>query len=263
MIADRLQRRGTPRLLGERILGDAAAPHPNTGSSLSRPAACPPSAQPRVGIEGRRLARGTTFAWTMAAVSTLFQPAAAADKIKIGLIYTLSGPAAVLGQQSRDGFALAIKELGGRMAGREVEVIVADDELKPDVAVQKVKGFLDRDKIDFVVGAIFSNVLQAIHNPVIESGRFLIGSNSGPSLYAGKGCSPNFFVTSYQNDVAFEALGKVAQDSGYKRMYLMVPNYQAGKDGTAEHARFSGRACAIGLQQRGRAVHVHARRNGD
>jgi branched-chain amino acid transport system substrate-binding protein len=182
--------------------------------------------------------RAITFAWTTAAVIALTHPAASQDKIKIGLIYTLSGPAAVLGQQSRDGFALAIKELGGRMAGREVEVIVADDELKPDVAVQKVKGFLDRDRVDFVVGPIFSNVLQAIHNPVIESGRLLISSNSGPSLYAGKGCSPNFFVTSYQNDVAFEALGKVAQDSGYKRLYLMVPNYQAGKDAVAGFKRY-------------------------
>jgi branched-chain amino acid transport system substrate-binding protein len=182
--------------------------------------------------------RGIAFAWTTAAVIALIHPAAAQDRIKIGLIYTLSGPAAVLGQQSRDGFALAIKELGGRMAGREVEVIVADDELKPDVAVQKVKGLIDRDKVDFVVGPIFSNVLQAIHNPVIESGRLLISSNSGPSLYAGQGCSPNFFVTSYQNDVAFEALGKVAQDSGYKRMYLMVPNYQAGKDAVAGFKRY-------------------------
>jgi branched-chain amino acid transport system substrate-binding protein len=130
--------------------------------------------------------RGIAFAWTTAAVIALIHPAAAQDRIKIGLIYTLSGPAAVLGQQSRDGFALAIKELGGRMAGREVEVIVADDELKPDVAVQKVKGLIDRDKVDFVVGPIFSNVLQAIHNPVIESGRLLISSNSGPSLYASR-----------------------------------------------------------------------------
>jgi branched-chain amino acid transport system substrate-binding protein len=178
------------------------------------------------------------FTLTMAVTVVFVQPAAAQDKIKIGLVYTLSGPAAALGQQSRDAFNLAIKELGGRMAARDVEVISVDDELKPDVAVQKVKGLLDRDKVDFVVGPIFSNVLQAIHNPVIESGRFLISSNSGPSLYAGKGCSPNFFMTSYQNDVAFEALGKVAQDSGYKRMYLMVPNYQAGKDAIAGFKRY-------------------------
>src|ERR1700719_5329603 len=112
--------------------------------------------------------------------------AIAQEKLKIGVIVTLSGPAAALGQQVRDGFALAIKDLGGKMAGRDVEVIAADDELKPDVAVTKVKGLLERDHVDFVVGPIFSNILQAIYKPVTESGAFLISPNAGPSSYAGK-----------------------------------------------------------------------------
>jgi branched-chain amino acid transport system substrate-binding protein len=160
-------------------------------------------------------------------------PALAQEKIKVGVILTLSGPAAVLGQQSRDGFALAVKDLGGKMNGRDVEVIVVDDELKPDAAVTKVKGLLERDKVDFVVGPIFSNILQAIHRPVVESKVFLISPNAGPSSYAGKDCSPFFYVTSYQNDQVHEILGKVAQDRGYKRVYLMVPNYQAGRDSAA------------------------------
>src|SRR5579871_3905036 len=93
-------------------------------------------------------------------------PAVAQDKIKIGVIVTLSGPAAALGQQVRDGFALGVKDLGGKMGGKDVEVVVVDDELKPDAAVTKVKGPLERDKVDFVVGPIFSNILQAIHKPV-------------------------------------------------------------------------------------------------
>jgi branched-chain amino acid transport system substrate-binding protein len=159
--------------------------------------------------------------------------AVAEDKIKIGVIVTLSGPAAGLGQQARDGFALAVKDLGGKMAGRDVEVVVADDELKPDGAVSKVKGLLERDKVDFVVGPIFSNILQAIHKPVTDNKTFLISPNAGPSSYAGKNCSPYFYVTSYQNDQVHEILGKVAQDRGYKRVYIMVPNYQAGKDSVA------------------------------
>src|SRR5258708_14285537 len=91
--------------------------------------------------------------------------AVAQEKLKIGLIVTLSGPAAALGQQVRDGFTLAIKDLGGKMAGREVEVVAADDELKPDGAVTKVKGLLEGDKGDFVVGPIFSNMLHANHKP--------------------------------------------------------------------------------------------------
>ena len=161
------------------------------------------------------------------------QPALAADKIKIGVIVTLSGPAAALGQQVRDGFNLAIKDHGGKMGGKDVEVVVADDELKPDAAITKVKGLLERNKVDFVVGPIFSNMLQAIHRPVTESKTFLISPNAAPSSYAGKECNPFFYVTSYQNDQVHEILGKVAQERGYKRVYLLLPNYQAGRDSAA------------------------------
>ncbi len=159
--------------------------------------------------------------------------ATAQEKIKIGVIVTLSGPPAALGAQVRDGFALAVKDLGGKMGGREVEIVNVDDELKPDGAVIKVKGLLERENVDFVVGPIFSNILQAIHKPVTENKTFLISPNAGPSSYAGAGCSPFFYVTSYQNDQVHQILGKVAQDRGYKRMYLMVPNYQAGRDSVA------------------------------
>lgn len=159
--------------------------------------------------------------------------AIAQEKLKVGLVLTLSGPPAVLGQQARDGFNLAVKDLGGKLGGRDVEVIVVDDELKPDVAVTKVKGLLERDKVDFVVGPIFSNILLAIHRPVTDSKTFLISPNAGPSSFAGKACSPFFYVTSYQNDQVHQVLGKVAQERGYKRVYLLVPNYQAGKDAVA------------------------------
>ncbi|MFL4975172.1 MAG: ABC transporter substrate-binding protein [Microvirga sp.] len=163
--------------------------------------------------------------------------AQSADKVRIGLIQTLSGPAATLGQQARDGFNLAVKELGGKLGGRDAEVIVVDDELKPDIAVTKVKGLLDRDKVDFVVGPIFSNVLLAIHKPALDGGAILISANAGPSSYAGKECHPNFFVTSYQNDQVHEVLGKVAQNRGYKKVYLLAPNYQAGRDSMAGFKR--------------------------
>ena len=173
------------------------------------------------------------WAAVAAACGVFAHPAAAQEKLKIGLIVTLSGPAASLGSQVRDGFNLAVKNLGGKMGGRDVEVVVVDDELKPDAAVSKVKGLLERDKVDFVVGPIFSNILQAIHKPVIDTKTFLISPNAGPSSYAGKNCSPFFYVTSYQNDQVHEVLGKVAQDRGYKRVYVMEPNYQAGKDSAA------------------------------
>src|SRR5262249_50251530 len=127
-------------------------------------------------------------------------PAQAQDKLKIGIVTTLSGPPAVIGQQLRNRFQLAVKNLDGKLGGREAEVVVGDDELKPDVAVGKVKTFVERDKVDFVVGPVFSNILQAIMKPVTDSGTILISPNAGTSNFAGKECNPSFFVTSYQND---------------------------------------------------------------
>ena len=174
-----------------------------------------------------------TFAATAVLLALSAGSATAQEKLKIGVIVTTSGPPAALGAQVRDGFALAVKDLGGKMGGREVEIVNVDDELKPDGAVVKVKGLLEREKVDFVVGPIFSNILLAIHKPVIENKTFLISPNAGAASYAGKDCSPFFYVTSYQNDQVHQVLGKVAQDRGYKRMYLMVPNYQAGRDSVA------------------------------
>src|SRR5215468_4359833 len=173
-----------------------------------------------------------------AAVSLGATGAQAQEKLKIGIIATLSGPPAVLGQQLRNGFNLAVKTLDGKLGGRDVEVIVADDELKPDLAVTKVKALVDRDKVDFVVGPIFSNVLAAIMKPATEGGTILISPNAGTSNFAGKECNPNFFVTSYQNDQVFAVSGKHAQDSGIKKVFLMAPNYQAGKDAIAGFKRY-------------------------
>ncbi|WP_029004877.1 ABC transporter substrate-binding protein [Azorhizobium doebereinerae] len=162
---------------------------------------------------------------------------ALADPVKVGFVSTLSGPPAPLGVHMRDGFLLAVKELGGKLGGQPTEVIVVDDELKPDVAVSKVKGLIDRDKVDIIAGVVFSNVMMAISKPVFESETFLISGNAGPSPLAGKGCSPYFFAASYQNDQVHEVMGKYAQDQGYKRVVLMTPNYQAGKDSMAGFKR--------------------------
>src|SRR5262249_34391330 len=141
-----------------------------------------------------------------AILASVAAQAHAEDKLKVGVIATLSGPPAVLGQQLRNGFQLAVKNLGGKLGGREVEVIVQDDELKPDVAVSKARALVERDKVDFVVGPIFSNILIAIMKPVTETGAFLISPNAGTSNFAGKECNANFFVTSYQNDQNHEVL---------------------------------------------------------
>ena len=175
------------------------------------------------------------FLAAVVAVFTLLQSSAnAQEKLKIGIITTLSAAAgAVPGQQQRNGFELAVKMLGGKLGGREAEIVVADDELKPDVAVAKVKALVDRDRVAFVVGPIFSNILAAIVKPVTDANVFLISPNAGTSSFAGKDCNPNLFVTSYQNDQVHEVLGQYAQESGMKKVIIIVPNYQAGKDAAA------------------------------
>lgn len=162
---------------------------------------------------------------------------ASAESLKVGFLATLSGPPAVLGQHMRDGFLLGVKENDGKLGGLETEVVVVDDELKPDGALTKVQGLLERDKVDMMAGVVFSNVMMAVYKPIIQSETIFIGANAGPSPIAGKGCSPYFFSTSYQNDQNHEVMGKYASQQGYKRMVVMAPNYQAGKDSIAGFKR--------------------------
>ncbi len=178
-----------------------------------------------------------TLLATVAVLCGAASAASAQEKLKIGVMATLSGPAAVLGQHMRDGFQLGIKHLGGKLGGMETEVVIADDELKPDVGVQKMQGLLERDKVDVVVGVIFSNVMMAVAKPVFDSKTVLVSPNAGPSPLAGRGCSPWFFSTAWQNDQNHEAMGKYAQDAGLKKVVLVAPNYQAGKDSMAGFKR--------------------------
>ncbi|WP_428697416.1 ABC transporter substrate-binding protein [Stappia sp.] len=167
---------------------------------------------------------------TGVALGALATSAALAEDIKIGMVVTLSGPPAALGQQIVDGFQLALEQNGGMLGGQPVDLIVEDDELKPDVALIKARSLLERDQVDFVVGTVFSNMLQAIFKPVVQSETFLISPNAGPSTFAGRNCNPYFFVTSYQNNQPAEVSGMIANEEGFKNVIAMVPNYQAGRD---------------------------------
>ena len=194
------------------------------------------------GIGRRRLLLGGGGA---AATGALAAPAALraqrAQGVKIGLVAVLTGPQAALGTHLRDGFLLGLKHLENRLGGLPAEVIVIDDELRPEVAVQKVRAALERDRVDFVAGVVFSNILAAIMRPVTEANTFLISTNAGPSTFAGRGCNPFFFTTSYNNDQVHSVMGQVAQDDGRRRVFLMTPNYQAGRDAMAGFkSRFKG-----------------------
>jgi branched-chain amino acid transport system substrate-binding protein len=158
-------------------------------------------------------------------------PAMAQSKsVKIGFVSTFSGPQATIGEDMRNSFELALDHLGRKMAGLPVEVIYEDDAFKPEVGRQKSEKLVLSDKVDFVTGYIWSNVLLASLKPVLDSGTFLISANAGPSQIAGELCSPNFFSTSWQNDQTPEAMGEYMNQKGVKTLYLIGPNYAAGKD---------------------------------
>lgn len=177
--------------------------------------------------------------WKFMAVSAAtFGLCAAHADVKIGFTGPLSGPVAAVGQDQYDGFMLGIESLGKKLGGETVMVLREDDQLKPELGNQIARKLIDRDKVDAIVGLGFSNVLMASLPRIVESGTVAIATNAGPSPIAGSGCLPNVFSMSWQNDGAAEAMGKYAQDSGYKRVYLMAPNYQAGKDYIAGFKRF-------------------------
>ena len=166
----------------------------------------------------------------VAAGLALMTVAAQAQTVKIGFMGTLSGPAGALGQDQYDAFMLGIEHAGGKLGGATVQVIKEDDQLKADLGVQLAQKLIERDKVDVITGVTFSNVMMAVHKPITDANVLLVGSNAGPSPLTGKGCHRNFFSTSWNNDSLHESMGQHANDAGYKKVYLLAPNYQAGKD---------------------------------
>ncbi|HUI15926.1 MAG TPA: ABC transporter substrate-binding protein [Xanthobacteraceae bacterium] len=158
-------------------------------------------------------------------------PAFAQQKtVKIGFISTFSGPAAAIGNDMKNSFELGLDEHGRKLGGLPVEVIYADDQLKPEVGVQKTQEFIESDHVDFVVGYIWSNVVLASLKPLIDSKTMTVVTNAGANQLAGELCSPYVFSTSWQNDQTPAAVGRYMNEKGVKTAFLIGPNYAAGKD---------------------------------
>lgn len=172
----------------------------------------------------------TAFWLAGAAALALASPAFAGETIKIGFVSTFSGSTAVIGNDMRNSFELALDHLGRKMDGKPVEVIYEDDGQKPDVGKQKTEKLVQSDKVDFIVGYIWSNVLLASLKTAVDSQTFLISANAGPSQLAGELCSPYVFSTSWQNDQTPAAVGLYMNANGVKSVFLIGPNYAAGKD---------------------------------
>jgi branched-chain amino acid transport system substrate-binding protein len=157
-------------------------------------------------------------------------PAIAQQKVKIGFITTLSGPAGIIGEHMKNSVELALDHLGRKVGGLDVEVIYGDDQFKPDVGKQVSDEMVKKHQVHFVSGIIWSNVMLAVAPSVTAAGTFMIGTNAGPHELAGKLCNELFFTTSWQNDQTPEAMGKYMQDERINDVYIMAPNYAAGRD---------------------------------
>jgi branched-chain amino acid transport system substrate-binding protein len=180
--------------------------------------------------------RGFKLAVMAAAMGMAFG-AQATDKVTVGMLSTLSGPGAGLGVDIRDGFNLALKHLNGKLGGLPAEVIVADDQQKPDVAQQVTEKFLKKDKVDFMTGIVFSNLMLAVGPAVFANKTFYVSANAGPSQLAGEQCNPYFFNVAWQNDNLHEAVGKYVAERGFKKVALLAPNYPGGHDAFAGFKR--------------------------
>ena len=174
----------------------------------------------------------------LALAATLASVAApAADKVKVGFVSTLSGPSSALGVDIRDGFLLAVKLNGGKLGGLPAEVLVSDDQFKPDVAKQLFEKNVKRDRVDFMTGVVFSNIMLAALPEALDNNTIYISPNAAPSSMAGKDCNPLFYAVSWPNDAYHEAAGAFANQRELKSVYLLAPNYQAGKDSLAGFKR--------------------------
>ena len=164
--------------------------------------------------------------------------AVAADAVKIGMVTTLSTKAGYLGEDIRDGFKLAIDEEGGKLGGVPVELLVDDDGRKPDKGKQIAERYIKSDGVKLMTGIVFSNVAMAVVPKVVRDDVIYLSTNAAPSKLAGSGCHPNYFSVSYQNDNLDEVVGQYVTDAGFKNVYLIAPNYPAGKDHLAGFKRY-------------------------
>jgi branched-chain amino acid transport system substrate-binding protein len=167
----------------------------------------------------------------LAALALAAAPATAQQKtVKIGFVSTFSGPVAAIGNDMRNSFELALDHHGRKLGGLPVEVIYEDDQIKPEVGVQKTQKLIESDKVDFLVGYIWSNVMLASLKPIVDSKTFTIITNAGASQLAGELCSPYVFSTSWNNDQTPQAVGLYMNQKNVKKAFLIGPNYAAGKD---------------------------------
>jgi branched-chain amino acid transport system substrate-binding protein len=163
------------------------------------------------------------------AASTFLAHAAPRTEVRLGMVTTLTTSAGAGGEATKQGIDLALEKLGGKVGGIAARIYYEDDGLQPELGKQKTEKLILENKVDFLIGYNYSNIVLSSLKPAADNKTFLL-SITGPSQLAGAQCSPFFFSVRDQNGQSPEALGKVLNKRNIKTLYTLAPNYAAGKD---------------------------------
>ena len=156
--------------------------------------------------------------------------AQAQQKVKIGLMLPYTGTYAALGNAITNGFKLAIEENGGKLAGREIEYFVVDDESDPAKAPDNANKLIKRDNVDVMVGTVHSGVALAMSKVARDNNTLLIIPNAGADDITGPLCAANVFRTSFSNSQPGVAMGKVMAEQKKKTAVTITWKYAAGEE---------------------------------
>lgn len=151
-------------------------------------------------------------------------------KLKVGLMLPYTGTYASLGTAIENGFRQHVNELGGKIAGREVEYFKVDDESEPSKATDNVNKLIKRDQVDVLIGSVHSGVAMAMAKAAKESGTLLIVPNAGADAVTGAMCAPNIFRSSFSNWQPGYAMGEVMAKKGIKKAVTITWKYAAGDE---------------------------------
>ena len=165
----------------------------------------------------------TALAASMAAAQT-------PGKLKVGLMLPYTGTFAALGTAIENGFRQHVTELGGKIAGREVEYFKVDDESDPSKATDNVNKLIKRDQVDVLIGSVHSGVAMAMAKSAKESGTLLIVPNAGADAVTGAMCANNIFRSSFSNWQPGYAMGEVMAKKGIKKVVTITWKYAAGDE---------------------------------
>jgi branched-chain amino acid transport system substrate-binding protein len=182
-------------------------------------------------VTRRRFLATASAAATGAAIGPwVLRAYAQAPPVKIGLVLPYTGVYAVLGESITQAMELVFARENWTVAGRKIEMIKEDDEMKPPVGIRKTEKLIDSDKVDILTGPVHSGILMGMRDKVHNSKTILIVSNAGADDISRSRCSKWIFRTSFSNWQPCQPMGGWVAKNVSKEVFQIAPNYQAGKD---------------------------------